>query len=177
MKRLSGAVFAASVVLVLATVAAACGSNGSDGRVREYFEEIVEVVGRHGADAERAQATYDALLEADAGEEEVVRAFLRMLEIWSESIRAEIADREEVDPPQDIEDVHLDLLAAARLLAKIYEDVLEGTAGANTASELQEALQAVDYGPRLEEAQGRAEQACTRLQALATESGIETQVC
>jgi hypothetical protein len=107
----------------------------------------------------------------------VITAFLRQLEMLSTSIRAETADREEVDPPPEIEEAHLDLLAAARLLAKVYEDVVEGASDATAASQLEQALQAVDYRPRREEAQGRAEQACTRLQALADEDGIETQVC
>ena len=177
MKRLSGALFAACVLLALATVAAACDSDGSDGRAREYFEEIVEIVGQYGADVEAAQAIYDGVLAADLGEEEEIRAFLLLLETSSKSIRAEIADREKVDPPPEIEEAHLDLLAAARLVAKVYEDTLEGASDATTASELGQALQAVDYGTRLEEVQGQAEQACTRLQALADEEGIEAQVC
>jgi hypothetical protein len=148
-----------------------------DRRAREYFEEIVEIASRHTGDAEAAQATYDAILAADLGEEEEVTAFLRLLDISSKSIRAETADREKVDPPPEIEEAHLDLLAAARLGAKIYEDAFEGASDATTDAELWEALGTVDYGPRLEEVQDRVEKACTRLQALADESGIETQVC
>jgi len=177
-KRLSGALFAASVLLALAAVAAGCDSDGSDGRAREeYFEEIVGIASEHQGTVEAAQATYDAVLAANLGEEEEIKAFLLLLERSSKSIRAETADREKVEPPEEIEEAHLDLLAAARVLAKVYEDVLEGASDAMTASELQQALQAVDYGPRLEEAQGQAEQACTRFQALADESGIETEVC
>ena len=177
MKRLSGILFAVSVLLALATVAAACGGDGSDRRAREYFEEIVQIAGQYGADVEAAQATYDAVVAADTGEEEEVRAFLFLLETSSKSIRGEIADREKVDPPPKIEEAHLELLAAARLAAKVYEDGFESASGAKTALELRQALGAVDYGVRLEEAQGRAEQACTRLQALADEEGVEAQVC
>ena len=167
----------AGALLALATVAAACG-DGAEGRAREkYFEEILEIASRHEGDVEAAQATYDAVLAADLGEEEKIRAFLLVLETSSKSIRGETADREKVDPPPEIEKAHLDLLAAARVVAKVHEDAVEGASEATTASELEQAMQAVDYGPRLEEAQGRAEQACTRLQALADEEGIETRVC
>jgi uncharacterized protein with GYD domain len=177
MKRLSAVLFVAGALLVLATVAAACGGDDSDERAREYFEEIVEIAGQHEAEVQAAQATYDAVLTADAVEDEVVTAFISQLAMLSTSIRAETADREEVDPPPEIEEEHLELLAAARQLAKVYEDLVEGASDATTASQLNQALQAVDYRPRLEEAQGRAKQACTRLQALADESGIETKVC
>lgn len=177
MKRSCGAVFAAGVLLTLAAVAAACGSDGSDERAREYFEEIVEIVGRHAADVEAAQASYDAIRAADLGEEEEVSSFLVLLETSSKSIRAQIADREKVDPPEEIEEAHLELLAAARVLAKIYEDVLEGASDVTTAAELGAALRAADYESRLEEGQVRAEQACTSFQALATENGIEAKVC
>ena len=166
----------AGALLALATVAAGCGDD-SDRRAREYFEEIVEIASRHAGGAEVAQTTYDAILAADLGEEEEIRAFLLLLETSSKSIRGEIADREKVDPPPKIEEAHLDLLTAARLVAKVYEDGFEGASGATTEAELEQALLAVDYGPRLEEAQGQAEQACTRFQALADESGIEIQVC
>jgi hypothetical protein len=177
MKRSCGALFAAGVLLTLAVVAAACGSDGSDERARQYFEEIVEIVGRHGADVEAAQAAYDAVLEAELGEEEEITAFLRLLDVSSKSIRSETAEREKVEPPEEIEEAHLELLSAARVLAKIYEEALEGASDATTEAELRTALRAVDYGPRLEEAEIRAVQACTSFQALATENGIETQVC
>jgi len=176
MKRLSGVLFAAGVLLALATVAAGCGDD-SDRRAREYFEEIVEIASRHAGGAEAAQAAYDAVVAANLGEEEEVTAFLRLLDISSKSIRAEIADREKVDPPPKLEEAHLDLLAAARLVAKVYEDGFKSASDATTDAELEQGLRAVDYGPRLEEAQGQAEQACTRFQALADEAGIETQVC
>ena len=178
MKRLSGVLFVAGALLALAAVAAACGSDGSDERAREeYFQEIVEIAGQHAGGVEVAEAIYDGILAADLGEEEEVTAFIRLLDLSSKSIRAEIAGREKVDPPPELEEAHLDLLAAARVLAKVYEDLVEGASGATTASELEQALEAVDYGPRLEEAQGQAEQACTRFQALADEAGIETEVC
>ncbi len=165
------------MLLMVAAVATACGGDGSDSAAREYFEEISGIASRHGGDVEAAQETYDAVLAAEVGEEEEIAAFLRLLDVSSKSIRSETAERERVHPPEEIEKAHLDLLASARLIAKVYEDALEGASDATTDSQLTTALRAVDYGPRLEEAKVRAEQACTRLQGLATESGIETQVC
>ena len=177
MKRLSGVPLAVAVLLALATVAAACGGDGSEKGAQEYFEEIAQIFAQHGADVEAAQATYDAVVAADLGEEKEVRAYLVLLETSSKSIRAETADREKIEPPPKIEEAHLDLLAAARVIAKIYEDAQEGASDAKTASELQQALHAIDFGTRLEEAQGRADEACTKLQALADEEGIEDKVC
>lgn len=179
MKRLSIALFAAGVLIALAAVAAACGGDGddSDKEAQEYFEQIVEIFGQHGAGVRIAQAAYDATLSEDKSEKEQVRAFLLVLEMSAKSIRAEIADREEIDPPPETEKAHLDLLTAARVMAKVYEDALEEASDAKTSSQLQQALVAVDYGTRLEEAKALAEQACSEYQALADEAGVEAEVC
>lgn len=179
MKRLSGILFAAGVLLALVVVAAACdgGGGGSDRDAGEYFDEIMKIASRHEVELEAAWDTYDAVGTAEPGEEKEVEAYRDLLGALSKSIRAEIADREKVDPPPEIEEAHLDLLAAARVMAKIYEEALEGSSDVKTASELQQALHAVKFSDRLLVAQNSAEQACTKLQALADKEGIESKVC
>jgi hypothetical protein len=177
MKRLSGVLFAVGVLIVLAAVAAACGGDDSDKEAREYFEKITEISAKYGADVQTAQATYDAVVASGADDKEQVEAFRYVLKVSSESIRAEIADREAVDPPPKVEKAHLDLLAAARVVAKVYEDGLKNTSDAKTSQQLRQKLGAVDYGMRLEEAQNSAKQACTKYQALADEEGIQAKVC
>jgi hypothetical protein len=167
-----------ALVLAVGAMAVACGGDGDDPAVnREYFEEMVRIGGQYGADVQAARAAYDAVVAAELGEEEVVGAFLFLLETSGKSIRAETADRERVEPPPRIEDVHVELLTTARLVAKIYEDAHEGASDTVTVLDLDKALTAVEYATRLTEAQERADEACKRMRLLANEAGVEGDVC
>jgi hypothetical protein len=178
MKRLSGVLFAAGALLALATVAAGCGDGGDDGRaLEEYFEEIEQITEDYVARLDAVEDQYQQLLAASGTDDEQVQAFLFFLEASSLTIREEIDARDEVDPPPGAEKAHLEWLTAARVLAKIYEDVVDRAPDVQTSSSLQEVLEEVDYEARFAEVEGRAGRACSGLQEIADENEIEVNLC
>ena len=176
MKRLSGVLLAAGALLALATVAAGCGDD-SDRQAREYFEEIEQITEDYLARFDAVDDRYQQLLAASGTDDEQVQAFLFFLEASSLTIREEIDAREEVDPPPGAEKAHLEWLTAARVLAKIYEDVVDRAPDVQTSSSLQEVFEEVDYEARLTEVKDRAGRACSGLQEIADENEIDVNLC
>jgi hypothetical protein len=176
MKRLSGVLFAAGALLALATVAAGCGDD-SDRRAREYFEEIEQITEDYVARLDAVEDQYQQLLAASGTDDEQVQAFLFFLEASSLTIREEIDARDEVDPPPGAEKAHLEWLTAARVLAKIYEDVVNRATDEQGFSSLQDVLDEVDYESRLTEVEDRARRACSGLQGIADKYEIEVSLC
>ncbi len=178
MKRLSGVLFAASVLLAVGAIAGACGDGGDDGRaLEEYFQEIEQITEDYVARFDAVENQYQQLLAASGTDDVQVQAFLFFLEASSLTIREEIDARDEVDPPSGAENAHLEWLTAARVLAKIYEDVVDRAPDVQTSSGLQEVLDEVDYEARFAEVEGRAGRACSGLQEIADENEIDVNLC
>ncbi len=178
MKRLPGVLFAVGALLALASVAAACGDGGDDERaLEEYFQEIQQITDEYVARFDAVEERYQQLLAESGTDNPQVQAVLFFLEASSLDIRDEIDARDEVDPPPGAEKAHLEWLTAARVLAKIYEDVVERVPDVQTSSGLQEVLEELDYESRLAEVEDRARQACSRLQEIADENEIEVSLC
>jgi hypothetical protein len=179
MKRLSGVLFAVGALLALASVAAACGDGGGDDEraLEEYFQEIEQIADDYVARFDAVEGRYQQLLAAAGTDDQQVLALLFFLEASSLDIRGEIDARDEVDPPPGVEKAHLEWLTAARVLAKIYEDVVDRAPGVQTSSGLQELFEEVDYESRLAEAEDRAGRACFGLQEIADENEIEVNLC
>jgi hypothetical protein len=178
MKRLSGALFAACVLLAVGAIAGACGGGGDDGRaLEEYFQEIQEITDEYVARFDAVADRYQQLLAEPGTDDSQVQAFLFFLEASSLSIREEIDARDGVDPPPGAEKAHLEWQTAARVLAKIYEDVVDRAAEVQTSAGLQEVLEELDYEARLTEAEDRAGRACFGLQEIADENEIDVNLC
>jgi hypothetical protein len=178
MKRLSGVLFVAGALLALATVAAACGGDDSDERAREeYFEKIEQITEDYVAKLDSVDDRYQQLIAASGTDGVQLQAFLFYLEASSLSIREEIDARNEVDPPPEVEKAHLEWLTAARVLAKLYEDVVNRATDEQGFSSLQDVLDEVDYESRLTEVEDRARRACSGLQDIADKYEIEVSLC
>jgi hypothetical protein len=178
MRRLSAVLFAVGVLLALAALAAACGGGEDDRQaLDEYFQNTQRITDQYVARFDALNNLYQQQLAASDNDDQRAQVFLVFLGTSSQAIRAEIDARNEIDPPPTAEKAHLEWLAAARVLAKVYEDVINRAADAQTARGLQQVLVEVDYESRLAEASDRAEQACVGLQDIADKNEIDVNLC
>jgi hypothetical protein len=178
MRRLSAVLFAVGVLVALAAITAACGGGGDDRQaLEEYFQNIQGITDQYVARFDALNSLYKQSIAASANDDQRAQAFLLFLGTSSQAIRAEIDARNEIDPPPATEKAHLEWLAAARVLAKVYEDVVNRAADAQTDRGLQQVLVEVDYESRLAEASDRAQQACSALQDIADKNEIDVNLC
>lgn len=183
MKRLACVLFAAGALLALAIAAAACGGNGNGddddggGALQDYFQEIEQIGNDYLARSDAMVNLYQQLITSSTSDDVQTQAFLFLVDTSSKNIREEIDARNEVDPPSEVEKAHLEWLAAARVLAKVYEDVADRSSEVQTSSDLRNVVEEVDYESRLAEASDRAKRACLGLQEIADENEIDVGLC
>ncbi len=178
MKRLLGILFVAGVLVALAIVAGACGGGGDDEQaLEEYFQELQRITDDYLARFDTVDDQYQQLVGASESDAVRVPAYFNFLEASSLNIRAEVNARSALDPPSEAEKAHVEWLTAARVLAKLYEDVTDRAPGVQTSSDLQEVLKEVDYEARQAEAEDRARRACSGLQEIADENEIDVNLC
>jgi hypothetical protein len=178
MRRLSAVLFAVGVLLALAAIAAACGGGEDDTQALEaYFQNIQRITDEYVAKLDAVDSAYQQRIAAANNDDQRAQAFILYMGSSSQTIRAEVDDRNEIDPPPAAEKAHLEWLAAARVLAKVYEDVVNRAADAQTDRGLQQVLVEVDYETRLAEASDRAQRACVALQDIADKNEIDVNLC
>ena len=165
------------LLLALPLLSLACGDGGEKRDLEEYFQEIEGIADDYLAVFNGLQDLYEQTVTSSATDEVKVRAFFSFSEASARNIRDEVDARNRVDPPSGVERAHLEWLAAARVLAKVFEDVVERVPDVQSSLDLQEALEELDYESRLTEAEGRARQACSRLQEIADENEIDVSLC
>ena len=153
------------LLLVLGTLAAACGGDGLT--LEEYFQQLEAL-------DQDAEAGIEALElpEEFASEEEQVAAFQDFFAA-SVPIIAEFVDAiDDLEPPAEIEDAHEEAVDSGRDFVTEAEELTNELADVGSSSELVEVFDAPEY----EAASDRFDQACFALQDIADANGIDVDL-
>lgn len=161
--------------LLLGVAAAACGGGGDGGAVELSLEQYFERVASLTADLEERTASLDQQLEqefeSDVAEIEAVRdAFATVLPIFGDFID----DLDELNPPEEVADLHGELVAGFADLVDGFEDLIDQLVNIESAAEFSALLFDPDsgFGSAIEQ----LEAVCLELQSIADDNGIEADL-
>ncbi len=159
--------------LVLGVVAAACGGGDGGGELslEQYFDQVASIIG----DLEERTASLDQPLEQEfESEAEEIEALRDAFTTVGPIFRDFIDDLDELNPPEEVEDLHGELVAGFADLAGGFEDIVDQFADIDTSAEL--AALFFDADSVFGSAVGRLEAVCLELQSIADDNGIDADL-
>ena len=167
---LSGSLLVA--VLLIATVAAACGGgDGDELSLEQYFEQVDTIV----AGLEQRTAALDQPLEQTFdSEEEQIEAFREAFTTVLPIYRDFVGDLDEMDPPAEVADAHGELVAGFANLVPGVEDLILQLAEIESASEFSDLL--LDPDSAFVSAIGELTAACLQLQSVADDNDLDVDL-
>ncbi len=159
--------------MLLAVAAAACGGGDGGGELslEQYFDQVTSII----ADLEERTASLDQQFEqefeSDVAEIEAVRdAFATVLPIFGDFID----DLDELNPPEQVADLHGELVAGFADLVDGFEDLIDQLVDVESAAEFSALLFDPDSG--FGSAIVQLEAVCLELQSIADDNGIEADL-
>lgn len=168
--HLLGLPLIAALVLAIGTMAAACGADGEELTLEEYFHRMAVVHGEAGDQVEALAAEASEMLASASTDEEVIDANRDFLNASALVFNDLIDDLDALDPPAQAEASHNELVAGVVAQAAVmedfadqYEDVKTWSEAQKIADEIVEALDAVQL---------RELDACFTLQRIADDNGV-----
>jgi hypothetical protein len=163
------------LTLVLTVVAgslllAACGDGEEELGLDEYFRQLDGI--------EEGIKTGIAGLEVESegilGEDvEATRAYV---DGYQDIVGKAVNDMKDLDPPAEVGDAHEEFVAALSGMLPAWGHLSERLADVETASGVQELLVDAGSEPAWQEASQRFADACSELQGIAREKGIEVEL-
>ena len=150
-----------------ATLAAACGDNGDELTLEEYFTQLdtaMDDLAQRVSDNASEEPNIFAPLEE---QREIIISFWTD---FSEQVGGVfIDDMEALDPPQEAQDAHDDLLQAAQEFVENVAEAVTNFESATSEADYEEAFELLERG-------GNPSVACEKLQVIADENEIEVML-
>ena len=172
--RLFVSLFVGALLLVLSTVAGACGGDG-ELTLEEYFQRM-DVLGNDLEDeSNRLGEEFEEAIEGAETEEEVIEPFRDFFDRLAALFGDFVSEVESIDPPSEVEDAHNEIVAVQAEGLELLEDLDERAQRAESASDFEE-LSAELEGPVFTDVSDRSEQACFALEAIADDNGIDVDL-
>ena len=153
-------------LLALGILAIACGDDGEELTLEEYFREVESLSDE--AD-ERVEPLVEALNQEFDSEAEQIEATRDYFNASIPILRDFGDSLDEVDPPAEVENPHEEAVAGIAELVEFLQDFTDRFADVESTSDLEELLDA----PELEAASDRFDQACFDLQDIADVNDID----
>ena len=164
MNRVMTAVLISVLVVTVGSVAAACGDNGDELTLEEYFSQVETYMDDL---AERVSIEAFTQPDIDAPLEEQREIFSGFWTTFSEQVGGVfLDDLDALDPPSEAQDAHNELLQAAKDFAANAADVVEALGNATSEEEFDEAFALLDRG-------GDLGLGCEKLQEVADDNDIQ----
>ena len=164
--------FLAVVVAIVAgsLLMAACG-NGEEGLdADEYFRQLDDI-------EEGIKAGIGGLEEESEGViGEDAQATQDYVDGYQDIVGQAINDMKNLDPPGEARDAHDEFVAALSNMLPLWETLSEQLADVETTSEMQELLVGTGTEAQWLEASQRFADACSELQGIADEKGIDVSL-
>ena len=173
--RLIVPLLVAALLLVLGTIASACGGDGDGLTLEEYFQRI-DVLGSDLEDEiDRLGEEFDEAAEEAETEEEMIEpsrySFNRLAALSGDFV----SELESIDPPSEVEDAHNEIVAVQAEGLELLEGLNERAQRVESASDMEE-VWAEFAGPEFTDISDRNEQACFALEAIADDNGIDVDL-
>ena len=165
---------AGGISLVLATLAAACGGGGGALSLEEYFQEL-DTIQNEADERFVAQEEESGEPAEDASEEELAD-YAREAVGETVTIQRDAANAAgDLDPPDEVEGPHNDLVDALQELTDAVQTVVDEIPDTLTMADL-EGLYARFDTPELNEPFMAFDEACVALQSIADENEIDVDL-
>lgn len=166
--------FAVALLVVLGTIAAACGDDDAL-TLEQYFQQIDALGNDLDDELNRLNEEFEETVEEAKTEEEVIDAFRDFLDPQPGLFEDFVGELESIAPPSEVEDAHNELVAIQAEGLELLEDLNERAQRVESASDVEE------VGAELEEPAFTAiadqtEQACFALEAIADANGIDVDL-
>jgi DNA repair exonuclease SbcCD ATPase subunit len=176
--RLIVPLLVAALLLVLGTIASACGGDGDGLTLEEYFQRI-DVLGSDLEDeidrlGEEFDEATEAAEEAET-EEEMIEPSRDSFNRLAALVGDFVSELESIDPPSEVEDAHNEIVAAQAEGLDLLEDLNERAQRVESASDMEEVWAELE-GPVFTAVSDRSEQACFALEAIADANGIDVDL-
>ncbi len=172
--RLFVSLFVGALLLVLSTVAGACGGDG-ELTLEEYFQRIDVLGNDFEDDTNRLSDEFGEAAQEVTTEEELIEPFRDFFDRLGALAEDFIADLESIDPPPEVEDAHNEIVAAQAEGLELLEELNERAQLVESISDMED-LSAEFAGPVFTDVSDRSEQACLGLQAIADDNGIDVDL-
>ena len=173
-RRLFVPMLIAAVLLVLGTIAAACG-DGDELTLEQYFQRIDALGNDLDDELNRLSAEFDETVEEAETEEEVIDAFRDFLDPQPGLFEDFVEELESIAPPSDVEDAHNEMVAIQAEGLELLEDLNERAQRVESASGVEEVGAELE-GPAFTAIVDQTEQACFALEAIADANGIDVDL-
>jgi hypothetical protein len=159
------------VLLALGALAAACGDDGEELTLEEYFQRLDAIYDQAVARSEaQAEAVAGAPGQEDLSAEEVL-AYYRAVYGGDRDIASDfLVALRDLDPPTEAADAHNQAVDAMEATLEDYEDFLEGTSDSPSPEEAAPLLD------ELHAAMGRNRDTCLTLQTIANENDVDVDL-
>lgn len=167
----------AALLLALTTIAAACAGGGDEPTLEEYFRQLE-------ARVDERERQFDALQEEFTPDEEgapdlssgevlqQIDAVRRFYEASGPIFGDFVEAVDGIDPPPEVENPHEEFVAAGAAVLDLFLDFTGRLADVESVVE----LGALFNDPGLDAASARYGQACSNLQGIADDNGIDVDL-
>lgn len=163
-------------VMLLAVLAVAAGCKGGGGlTLEEYLKRVDELDDRASERSDALDERLSSISDDTASDQERIEAAQSALPEFVSILDEFLTALEKLEPPSEVREEHEEALAAGREAAELFGDVAADVGGAESLSELDQALSILN-GPEYIEADERFTNSCLALQDKADENDIDVDL-
>lgn len=163
--RITRVALIAGIALAGATFAIACGDDGGELTLQEYFDKLQEIDDENQTRSEEIDQELEAL-----GEEDFDKA-RDLLKEQADEFDRFVNEIEGLEPPAEAADAHDEAVEALRALVAEFKKANDAIEDADSFEDADAAFSEVDFSQF-----DRASEACRQLEAIAADNDITTDL-